>query len=170
VLAVLTKATGKAKNLSTYLVRHRLKILRDEIRMRLFRFCLDRRWSLPRALRQIPVRTVYLFAEKHYQPKGPFNGDLVLFRATCGEGHDEPYIERYLDPLLGWGQRTRGRVRAQDVPGGHSSMLQEPHVQILAHQLQSFIDEALLDEPVFPHDSAVADSSRCASQPVPTTR
>jgi FkbH-like protein len=170
VLAALTKALGKAKNLSTYLVRHRLKILRDEIRMRLFRFCLDRRWSLPRALQQIPVRTVYLFAEKNYQPKGPFNGDLVLFRATHGEGHDEPYINRYLDPLLGWGQRARGSVRAHDVPGGHSSMLQQPHVQILADQLQSSIDEALLDEPVFPHASALADSSRHASQPVPTIR
>ena len=91
VWAVLTKALGKAKNLSTYLVRHRLKLLRDEIRMRLFRSCLDHGWSLPRALKQIPVRTVYLFAEKNYQPNGPFNGDLVLFRATHGDGHDEPY-------------------------------------------------------------------------------
>ena len=51
------------------------------------------------------MRTVYLFAEKNYQPKGLFDGDLELFRATYGEGHDEPYIERYQDPLLGWGQR-----------------------------------------------------------------
>ena len=170
VLPALTKALGKAKNLSTYLVRHRLKILRDQIRMRLFRSCLDRGWNLPRALQQIPVRTVYLFAERNYQPKGPFNGDLVLFRATCGEGNDEPYIERYEDPLLGWGQRARGRVRAHDIPGGHSSMLQEPYVQILADQLQLSIDEALIDEPAFLHDSAVADSIRHASQPVPTTR
>ena len=168
LLAALTKGLGKAKNLSIYLVRHQLKILRDEIRMRLFRFCLDRGWSLPRALQQIPVRTVYLFAEQNYQPKGPFNGDLVLFRATHGEGHDEPYIERYEDPLLGWGQRASGRVRAHDIPGGHSSMLQEPHVQILADQLQLSIDEALIDEPASPHESALMDSSRHAFQPVPT--
>jgi FkbH-like protein len=168
VLAALTKGLGKAKNLSTYLVRHRLKLLRDEIRMRLFRSWLERGWSLPRALQQIPVRTVYLFAERNYHPKGPFNGDLVLFRATHGEGNDEPYIERYEDPLLGWGQRANGRVRAHDIPGGHSSMLQEPHVQILADQLQLSIDEALIDEPASPHDSAVTDSSRHASQSVPT--
>ena len=166
MLTALTRALGKAKNLSTYLIQSRLKILRDEIQMRLFRSCLDRGWSLPRALQQIPVRTVYLFAEKNYQPSGLFNGDLVLFRATYGEGHDEPYIERYEDPLLGWGQRARGRVRAHDIPGGHSSMLQEPHVQILADQLQLSIDEALLDAPVFPHESAVTDSSRHASQPM----
>jgi thioesterase domain-containing protein len=169
VSAALTKALGKAKNLSTYLVQHRLKTLRDEIRMRLFRSCLDRGWSVPRVLQQIPVRTVYLYAEKNYQPKDPFNGDLVLFRATHGEGHDEPYIERYEDSLLGWGQRARGRVRAHDIPGGHSSMLQEPHVQILADQLQLSIDEALFDESASAHGAAVTDSSRHASQPVPTT-
>ena len=53
-------------------------------------------------------------------------------------------------PCSGWGQRARGRVRAYDIPGGHSSMLQEPHVQILAEQLQSSIDEALLGEPASP--------------------
>jgi FkbH-like protein len=168
VLAALTKALVKAKNLSTYLVQHRLKAMRDEIRMRLFRSCLDRGWSLPRALQGIPVRTVYLFAERNYQPKGPFNGDLVLFRATCGQGHDEPYIQRYEDPLLGWSQRARGRVRAHDIPGGHSSMLQEPHVQILADQLQLSIDEALIVEPASPRESAVTNASRRASQPVPT--
>ena len=86
VLAALTKALRKAKNLSTYLVGHQLKTLRDEIRMRLFRSYLDRGRSLPRALQQIPVRTVYLFAEKNYQPEGRFDGDLVLFRATQRRG------------------------------------------------------------------------------------
>ena len=166
MLAALAKALGKAKNLSTYLIRRRLTILRDEIRMTLFRSYLDRGWSLPRALQQIPVRTVYLFAEKNYQPKGFFNGNLELFRASYGEDHDEPYIERYQDPLLGWGQRVRGRVRAHDIPGGHSSMLQEPHVQVLADQLQSSIDEALVNALAFPHETAATDSPRHASQPM----
>ena len=91
------------------------------------------------------MRTIYLFAEKGYQPGGLFDGELVLFRATDGEGPDEPYFERYDDPLLGWGQRATRGVRVYDVPGGHSSMLQEPHVSILAEQLQSYIDDALAD-------------------------
>ncbi len=170
VLAALTKALDKAKNLTTYLVRHRFEILQDEVRMRLFRYYLDHGWSLPRVLKHISVRKVYLFAEKNYQPKGLFNGDLVLFRATHGEGHDEPYTERYQDSLLGWGHRTSGCVQVHDVPGGHSSMLQEPHVQILADQLQLSIDEAFLSEPVSPYDSAVPDSSRHAAQASPTIR
>ena len=89
------------------------------------------------------MRTVYLFAERDYRPDGRFDGEIVLFRATAGIGPDEPYVERYDDPLLGWGRRSTRGVRAIDVPGGHSSMLQEPHVETLADRMQSCIDEAL---------------------------
>jgi FkbH-like protein len=146
VSMILTKALGKTKNLTTYLVRQRFIELRDEIRMRLFRFYLSHGRHLPRSLEQIPVRTVYLFAEKTYEAGAPFDGELVLFRATRGEGPDEPYIERYDDRLLGWGKRGTRGVRVFDVPGGHSSMLQEPNVQVLAEQMQAYINEALADE------------------------
>jgi FkbH-like protein len=146
VLMILTKALHKTKNLTKYLVRQRFIELRDEIRMRLFCFYVSRGLRLPRSLEQIPVRTVYLFAEKNYQASAPFDGELVLFRATRGEGPDEPYIERYDNPLLGWGKRATRGVRVFDVPGGHSSMLQEPNVQMLAEQMQASIDEALADE------------------------
>jgi hypothetical protein len=111
--------------------------------MRLFRAWLDRGRRPPRFLGPVPARTVYLFAEREYRPEGRFVGELTLFRATAGVGHDEPYIDRYDDPLLGWGRRAALGVRAFDVPGGHSSMLQEPHVEALADRLQSCIDEAL---------------------------
>ena len=146
LFAVATNALRKVKNLTFYLVGQQLKSLRDEIRMRLFRFYLDRGLQLPRPLQQIPVRAVYLFAEKNYQPKGAFHGDLVLFRATRGTGADEPYIERYADPLLGWERRTSHDVHVYDVPGGHSSMLQEPNVCVLAAQMQAYIDQALASE------------------------
>ena len=146
LFAVATNALRKVRNLTSYLVGQQLKSLRDEIRMRLFRFYLDRGLQLPRPLQQIPVRAVYLFAEKNYQPKGAFHGDLVLFRATRGTGADEPYIERYADPLLGWERRTSHGVHVYDVPGGHSSMLQEPNVRVLAAQMQAYIDQALASE------------------------
>ena len=114
------------------------------------------------------MRTAYLFAEKNYRPERPFDGDLVLFRATHGKGPDEPYVERYEDPLLGWGQRTTGDVWAYDVPGGHSSMLQEPHVRALAKQLQLSIDDALGGEPMGTLESKLTDSARGASRPVST--
>ena len=69
------------------------------------------------------------------------------FRATHGTGADEPYIERYADPLLGWGRRTSHGVHVYDIPGGHSSMLQEPNVRVLATHLQTCLDLALAAEP-----------------------
>ena len=168
VLLLLNKVMRKAKNLSTYLLQQRLKRFRDEVRMRLFRFCLDRGRRVPRALADIPVRTVYLYAEKHYRPGGPIEGDLLLFRATRGKGADEPYIDRYEDPLLGWGRRVTQDVRPYDIPGGHASMLQEPHVEALADRLQSCIDEAFATRPQAPHGLQAMPSPRQSARPVHT--
>jgi FkbH-like protein len=148
VFSILIQAARKTRNIAVYEFRRRVENLTDSLRMRLFRFYLDRDFNLPRALQQISVRTVYLYAEKSYHPAGSFEGELVLFRAIRGTGADEPYIERYADPFLGWGQRATRGVRAYDIPGGHASMLQEPHVRTLAERMQSYIDEVLQDDPV----------------------
>jgi thioesterase domain-containing protein len=168
VWSIVTKGARKVKNLISYLAGEQLEKFRDRLRMRLYRFHLDRGWSLPRALERIPVRTVYLFAEQDYRPDGPFKGALVLFRATRGEGPDEPFLERYLDPFLGWGRRATCGVQAYDVPGGHSSMLQEPHVRTLAEFVQRSIDDVLADEPASPRPAARPESMRHPARPVPT--
>ena len=72
-------------------------------------------------------------------------------------GADEPYVERYADPLLGWGRRTSRDVHVCDIPGGHSSMLQEPNVRVLAARMQAYVDQALASEPA---------ELRCRSSPV----
>ena len=144
VAEIGVKATRKAKNLLSYLVSKRLGDAWAKLRMKLFRHYLDRGLPLPPFLTHLPVRTVYLFAEQDYRPSGRFDGELVLFRATTGEGNDEPYKSRYCDAVFGWGPRATRGVRAFDVPGGHSSMLQEPNVRVLADQMQTIIDEALM--------------------------
>ncbi len=68
------KATRKVRNLATYLVRKRAGDLWANLRMRLFRHYLDRGLEPPRFLENIPVRTVYLFAEKSYRPTGALRG------------------------------------------------------------------------------------------------
>jgi FkbH-like protein len=155
-LAILAKALRKGRNLTTYLARRQFERLRDETRMRLFRYHLDRGLPLPRVLEQIPVRTVYLFAEKGYRPEGRFDGELALFRATSGEGPDEPYVDRYDDPMLGWGRRATQGIVTYDIPGGHASMLQEPNVRVLAQQMQDYLDRALTEEPVVELTTATA--------------
>ena len=84
-VVIVGKATKKAKNFSTYLVRKRAGDLWAKLRMRLFRYYLDRRLEPPRFLEHIPVRTVYLFAEKSYRPSGVFEGELILFAQPRGK-------------------------------------------------------------------------------------
>ena len=150
------KAAQKAKSLTSFLVQKHAGDLWANLRMRLFRFYLDRRLDPPRFLEHIPVRTAYLFAEKSYRPTGVFEGELDLFRATQGVSNDEPYRDRYSDPQFGWGRRASRGVRTYDVPGGHSSMLQEPNVEILAGFMQAIIDQALQRQDL---DSRVAMAS-----------
>lgn len=146
-LSLVSKVGQKITGVIGYEVQSRLKTARDRLQMKLFRYYLDRGLTLPKFLRQLSVRTVYVFAEQDYAPEQPFAGEVVLFRATSGEGNDEPYIDRYSDPLLGWGQRVTETVRVYDIPGGHSSMLQDPNVDVLAAHMQAYIDAALAEKP-----------------------
>jgi thioesterase domain-containing protein len=98
-VTIVKKALGKIRNLTLYTARQSLGKLCDEVRLRQFRYHLDRGMRLPRFLERIPVRTVYPFAERSYRPEGRFDGELFLFRASDGADTDEPYVERYDDPL-----------------------------------------------------------------------
>ncbi len=108
--------------------------------MMLLRHYLDNKLPLPQFLQNISVRTAYLFAEREYVPQGLYQGEVVLFRATSGEGDDEPYVNVYSDPLLGWDKRVTEGVKVYDIPGGHSSMLQEPNVEVMAEKMQAYIN------------------------------
>ena len=136
----------RARNFAAYQVGKNWREIRDRTRMRVLRACLDRGRLPPRFLGEVSATVAYLYAEREYRPDRQLEqGALVLFRAERGEGIDAPFIEFYEDPLLGWSRRCAGGVRAVDVPGGHTSMLQEPHVGELARQLQQAIDDSLAD-------------------------
>jgi FkbH-like protein len=140
---IVTKVGRKVANTIAYEVQTRLKKGWNQVRMKLFRYWLDKEWSTPGWLQNIPVRTAYVFAEREYVPPSQFEGEVVLFRASQGEGADVPYAEIYSDPLLGWGKRVTASVRVFDIPGGHSSMLQEPNVAVMATAMQAYIDTAI---------------------------
>jgi thioesterase domain-containing protein len=163
-LRIITKAARKLKNFIVYLIGRTFSNLKDSIRTRLLRTYLDRGRRLPGILKGIPVRTVCLFAERDYSPEGPFDGELVLFRATSGKGDDEPFVDRFVDPLLGWdGRATRG-VRVFDVPGGHFSMLQEPNVRVMAEQMQGYVDRVLAAETPVPAARALWETPSMPAQ------
>jgi thioesterase domain-containing protein/malonyl CoA-acyl carrier protein transacylase/acyl carrier protein len=142
-LLTATRVARKARNFVVYAIKSRAQTIRDRTKMRLFHTFLKRGLTLPSFLEQISVRTAYGYARTRYRPATPFDGELSLVRATAGTGADEPYANRYVDPLLGWEKRATRGVRVLDAPGGHSSILQEPHVQVLARWLDQSMNEAL---------------------------
>jgi aspartate racemase len=138
-LAIVVK---KAGNLLRYEVTSFLQRYLNTAKLHLFRHYLDRHQTPPQWIKNISVRQVYLFAEADYAPARKFEGQLLLFRATQGIGDDLPYQEIYSDPELGWGQLTTQNVRVYDVPGGHSSMLQQPHVRGISDSLKTYLDDS----------------------------
>lgn len=151
-LFILNKVRQKATNLISYEVSSRVQTTYHQIKLQVFRYYLDKQLPLPHFLQHISVRQAFDFAKLEYEAKTLYDGELVLFRATqkvldAAPGiDDEPYINIYSDPILGWGSRTTGSVQVYDVPGGHSSMLQEPNVAVMAEQMQHYIKNILEQE------------------------
>ncbi len=63
-----------------------------------------------------------------YQP-GPYPGRVTLFRTR---GH--PAVCSF-DEAYGWGELAAGGVTVKVVPGAHESILDEPHVRVVAREL-----------------------------------
>ena len=60
-------------------------------------------------------------------------------------------------PTRYWGGAgARDGVRVYDVPGGHSSMLQEPNVRVLATLMQRYLDEGVCHAPTGPVEDRLA--------------
>jgi len=59
-----------------------------------------------------------------------YEGRIAVFRARRQPRN------RIRDPHLGWGKLARGGVDVHFIPGGHNSVLKEPHVQGLAAELK----------------------------------
>jgi len=119
----------------------------------------------------IPYLQLYEHAHREHDPgTQPLQGLVALYRATQGDGTaaDQPYIERFGEPHLGWGPRVATPLEVTDVPGGHASLLQEPNVQKLAEAMNEHLVRALdgripAGTPVPPADRSVRPST--APQP-----
>jgi len=147
---ILREVRRKVTNAIAYEGQKQYLAAQNHIRLSLYRYYLDHQLPLPKWLRNIPVRTTIDWAGPQHRFDGILEGAVVLFRATekstVFDGtaiDDTPMIEKYAEPLLGWDTRVTQGVRDYDIPGGHSSMLQEPNVHVLATHLQDHIDQAL---------------------------
>jgi thioesterase domain-containing protein len=74
-------------------------------------------------------------AAKQYQPQ-VFAGKATLFWSE----YQDWYIKKY--PTLGWGDLVADGLDIQRIPGNHTTLMQEPHVRVLAEKLELSIAEA----------------------------
>lgn len=92
---------------------------------------------------QVPADYLRLFRHnfrmlRSYLPQ-PYAGAVTLFRARCQPLAPAAWHERD----MGWGCLPRGGVKVIDIPGNHSSLLEEPYVCTLARQLRAVLDDAM---------------------------
>ena len=103
------------------------------MRWKLFAWSVRERLGLEIDPTTLNTEEAFLLAFKRYQPQ-PYFGDATLFRA--GDGAE------YLDPELGWTGIIRGRLDIQEVSGDHDTILQEPHIGMLARLLENCLEKA----------------------------
>jgi thioesterase domain-containing protein len=92
-----------------------------------------------RLLRGYKARAKAVF---NYKPQ-PYKGPLTLFRASeIDPGDMNPELLALIsrDPTMGWGQFLAEPPRIIWVPGFHGTMVQEPHVEVLAEKLRACIE------------------------------
>ncbi|HEX5659283.1 MAG TPA: thioesterase domain-containing protein, partial [Polyangiales bacterium] len=75
-----------------------------------------------------------------YQPQ-PYDGDAVLFRVRADRSRGE--LDYSEDEQNGWGGVIQGGIEIIDVPGTHTSIVEEPHVRALAQSVRNVLDRAL---------------------------
>lgn len=80
-----------------------------------------------------------LAAARRYAPT-PYDGRVVLFR-TAHRVLQAPERD------MGWGRLTRQPVAVEMVAGSHGTMLEEPHVQVLADKLRDHLSAATAFDP-----------------------
>ena len=80
-------------------------------------------------------------AENAYAP-GVYEGAATLFRAA-EESATSLWTAFEVDEQHGWGRFVRGGVEVVLCPGDHTTLCEEPHVEVLAAELRARLDAAL---------------------------
>jgi len=153
------KLRDKLVNLASYEMLYQTKRLRGRLLfelLRLGRFSDGQPW--PEWLPSLTVREIYLSAARHYKPHPSERVHAVVFSATEHGGDEAPFRDLLVDPDLGWRALLGDRVTIVDAPGGHSNILQQPHVAVVApYFCAAFSDQGL------PHSRSVRRGSSLRS-------
>jgi thioesterase domain-containing protein/acyl carrier protein len=147
----LGTALRKAWNMTRYETSRTFKQAYSRYRLRLLWRVVNQARPWPSHVASLGVREIYMSARARYAPEPLNAGSFVIMKAAVGADADEPAFYQFDDPSLGWGRVVKSELLVVDVNGGHSSMLQSPHVGCLAQQ---FID--LIEAPPQPAEPALS--------------
>jgi len=114
-------------------VRSLFFILINAFNSSVFNFCLFFKIKPPGRIARLHVTQSNYLVQTKYNPR-PYPGSMIIFRSP----------EIYWDPYLGWKTYIKGKIKTFDIPGKHKTrrdVMNEPHVQILAKQLQNFLEK-----------------------------
>jgi thioesterase domain-containing protein len=82
------------------------------------------------------VFTANMRAAREYRPR-PYPGRVLLVRAADGDRLAGA------GPTAGWGELARGGVEVVEVPGDHWTLVEPPHVALLARELERRLGRGL---------------------------
>jgi thioesterase domain-containing protein len=118
-----------AERLANLSVREAFAFIRSRARVRKAGVGIPalERWDSVRARRE----EMY-WPGNSFQPS-VFPGKISVFRIAS-----QPFV-RIRDSSLGWSARAGAGVEIEVIPGGHTTVLREPHVRVLAEKIASRI-------------------------------
>jgi thioesterase domain-containing protein/acyl carrier protein len=131
-----TQILGKQKwirNRIAKAIEKQNKIITEQVQAFMCRVYVRLGRPLPQDLLDARIKTANDRARKAYTPKF-YPGQVTLFRA----------VDSYLapgNPDMGWSNLAGGGLDLHYVPGGHTSMYEEPHVAVLAEKLKACLDQ-----------------------------
>jgi amino acid adenylation domain-containing protein len=96
--------------------------------------------SLPHTLRNFYMREACDRALSAYEMQ-VYPGHLTLFQLNS-ESRFEGVGFQEVEPQMGWGKWVQGGLDIQSIEGSHASVLQEPHVKLLAEKLKTCLVKA----------------------------
>jgi len=82
----------------------------------------------------LPPLTAVYWPDSSFVPR-TYDGRITVFRVP-----NQP-LTRIRSNSLGWESRSTGGVDVEVVPGGHETLLREPHVKVLASRLTDILTE-----------------------------
>jgi thioesterase domain-containing protein len=142
----LRAAARKVLNVAAYEARRRADEAWFALRIDLLALAVRSGRRPPRLAQAIAPRLILKRLQETYAPAGRYEGEVILFRASRKDPRldgtpvgDTPHVDLFADSLLGW-EANAARVRVEEVPGGHVSLLMEPHVRTLAERIQGNIE------------------------------